>query len=169
MSLCEWLLPLQVKVHERNVSVNNVEVKARHLWGCDVYTDDSDVVAALMHCGFHEAAKAHNPPGAPGSRGPPGLRAASSRRPPSCTGVGSGLGSRPAGSCTHALRGVTIIIVVRPPSRPANPHVCQAVQRPACPALAGPGLCVLPGRLALMHSGLQKIAKAHTPPGERPV
>eukprot|EP00891_Asterochloris_glomerata_P003170 jgi/Astpho2/3170/Aster-05703 len=54
---------LLVKVHERNVSVNNVEVKARHLWGCDVYTDDSDVVAALMHCGFHEAAKAHNPPG----------------------------------------------------------------------------------------------------------
>ena len=63
------LCTLQVKVHERNVSVNNVEVKARHLWGCDVYTDDSDVVAALMHCGFHEAAKAHNPPGGPGSRG----------------------------------------------------------------------------------------------------
>ena len=67
--VCERSLLVQVKVHERNVSVNNVEVKARHLWGCDVYTDDSDVVAALMHCGFHEAAKAHNPPGALGSRG----------------------------------------------------------------------------------------------------
>ncbi len=68
MSLRERPLPVQVKVHERNVSVNNVEVKARHLWGCDVYTDDSDVVAALMHCGFHEAAKAHNPPGVLGPR-----------------------------------------------------------------------------------------------------
>ena len=94
--MCERSLLVQVKVHERNVSVNNVEVKARHLWGCDVYTDDSDVVAALMHCGFHEAAKAHNPPGAPGSRVPSRseARAASGRRPPSCMRMGLWAGQR---------------------------------------------------------------------------
>ena len=30
-------------------------MKGRHLWGTDIYTDDSDVVCALMHCGFYNA------------------------------------------------------------------------------------------------------------------
>lgn len=29
-----------------------MQVKARTLWGSDVYTHDSDVVAVLMHCGY---------------------------------------------------------------------------------------------------------------------
>ncbi len=31
---------------------NNRQVRARQLWGSDVYTEDSDLVAVLMHCGY---------------------------------------------------------------------------------------------------------------------
>lgn len=33
-----------------------LQVKARQLWGVDVYTHDSDLVAVLMHCGYVSAA-----------------------------------------------------------------------------------------------------------------
>ena len=33
----------------------------RQLWGTDVYTSDSDLVAVLMHCGYYNHAQAQRP------------------------------------------------------------------------------------------------------------
>lgn len=44
---------LQVRIARRYLDKNtNPSVNKRRLWGTDVYTDDSDVVAALYHCGY---------------------------------------------------------------------------------------------------------------------
>ena len=40
------------------------QVRARQLWGNEVYTQDSDLVAVLMHCGFYNHALAQPPPNA---------------------------------------------------------------------------------------------------------
>jgi hypothetical protein len=39
-------------------------VRARQLWGNDIYTQDSDLVAVLMHCGFYNHALSAPPPSA---------------------------------------------------------------------------------------------------------
>lgn len=41
---------------------HNKQVKSRQLWGDGVYTDDSDMVAVLMHMGYYAANTAANPP-----------------------------------------------------------------------------------------------------------
>ncbi|EIE23592.1 hypothetical protein COCSUDRAFT_66002 [Coccomyxa subellipsoidea C-169] len=38
------------------MSNGNRQVRARQLWGNEVYTQDSDLVAVLMHCGFYNHA-----------------------------------------------------------------------------------------------------------------
>lgn len=44
---------LQVRISRRYLDKGtNPSVVKRRLWGTDVYTDDSDVVAALHHCGY---------------------------------------------------------------------------------------------------------------------
>ncbi len=40
----------------------NQQVRARQLWGSDVYTEDSDLVAALMHAGFYSISLPACPP-----------------------------------------------------------------------------------------------------------
>lgn len=42
----------QVRIAPNWMSGSNQQVRARQLWGSDVYTEDSDLVAALLHCGF---------------------------------------------------------------------------------------------------------------------
>lgn len=37
---------------QRAHGLESMQVKARQLWGVDVYTHDSDLVAILMHCGY---------------------------------------------------------------------------------------------------------------------
>lgn len=44
--------PPQIRVPAHCLTSNNRHVRARQLWGCDVYTQDSDMVAVLMHCGY---------------------------------------------------------------------------------------------------------------------
>ena len=44
--------PLQVRIPAHCLTSNNRHVRARQLWGSDVYTEDSDLVAVLMHCGY---------------------------------------------------------------------------------------------------------------------
>lgn len=46
---------LQVDIPAQNLTTAFSEVKGRHLWGTDIYTDDSDLVCALMHCGYYNA------------------------------------------------------------------------------------------------------------------
>ena len=43
------------------------QVRARQLWGTDVYTEDSDLVAVLVHTGFYAL------PSGAGAAPPPGL------------------------------------------------------------------------------------------------
>ncbi|KAF9183209.1 hypothetical protein BGZ51_004170 [Haplosporangium sp. Z 767] len=42
---------LEVRVASSYLTFDNAKVKKRELWGTDVYTDDSDVVAMLIHSG----------------------------------------------------------------------------------------------------------------------
>lgn len=44
------------------MSGTNQQVRARQLWGSDVYTEDSDLVAALMHSGFYSISLNQCPP-----------------------------------------------------------------------------------------------------------
>ncbi|KAF9135376.1 hypothetical protein BGW39_003173 [Mortierella sp. 14UC] len=43
---------LEVRVASTYLTYDNVKVKKREVWGTDVYTDDSDVVAMLIHAGY---------------------------------------------------------------------------------------------------------------------
>eukprot|EP00823_Brevimastigomonas_motovehiculus_P006239 TRINITY_DN507_c0_g2_i1.p1 TRINITY_DN507_c0_g2~~TRINITY_DN507_c0_g2_i1.p1 ORF type:complete len:424 (-),score=120.90 TRINITY_DN507_c0_g2_i1:293-1564(-) len=42
---------IEVRIPARFLSMKNKEVLTRQLWGTDIYTDDSDAVAILMHTG----------------------------------------------------------------------------------------------------------------------
>ena len=43
---------VEVRISGHFVCSGNQKVRGRQLWGCDVYTSDSDLVAVLMHCGY---------------------------------------------------------------------------------------------------------------------
>lgn len=43
---------VEVRIPGQFVCSGNHKVRGRQMWGCDVYTSDSDLVAALMHCGY---------------------------------------------------------------------------------------------------------------------
>ncbi len=45
----------QIRIPTQNLQATFSEVKGRHVWGTDVYTDDSDIVCAVMHCGYYNA------------------------------------------------------------------------------------------------------------------
>jgi Histone deacetylation protein Rxt3 len=53
---------LQVRIAPNWMSNTNQQVRARQLWGSDVYTEDSDLVAALMHSGFYSISLPACPP-----------------------------------------------------------------------------------------------------------
>eukprot|EP00854_Cymbomonas_tetramitiformis_P014459 gene14459-17089_t len=44
---------VEVRIPADLITSTNRQVRARQLWGTDVYTDDSDLVAVLMHTGFY--------------------------------------------------------------------------------------------------------------------
>ena len=46
---------MQIRIPTQNLQATFSEVKGRHVWGTDVYTDDSDIVCAVMHCGYYNA------------------------------------------------------------------------------------------------------------------
>ncbi|KAJ3395315.1 transcriptional regulatory protein rxt3 [Entophlyctis sp. JEL0112] len=48
---------IEVRIAAEHLSFNsNLGVKARALWGTDIYTDDSDIVAVIIHSGFYRPA-----------------------------------------------------------------------------------------------------------------
>ena len=49
------LVCVQIRIPTQNLQATFSEVKGRHVWGTDVYTDDSDIVCAVMHCGYYNA------------------------------------------------------------------------------------------------------------------
>ncbi|KAF9570218.1 hypothetical protein EC968_002097 [Mortierella alpina] len=44
---------LEVRVASSYLTYDNYKVKKREVWGTDVYTDDSDIVAMLIHSGYY--------------------------------------------------------------------------------------------------------------------
>lgn len=54
--------PPQVRIPAHCLTSNNRHVRARQLWGSDVYTEDSDLVAVLMHCGYWYHSRARQLP-----------------------------------------------------------------------------------------------------------
>ncbi|KAK9354359.1 hypothetical protein V1523DRAFT_439459 [Lipomyces doorenjongii] len=57
---------IQIRIARRFLSRRtNPHVTRREVWGTDVYTDDSDVVAAIYHCGY----LAESPDGSNGEKG----------------------------------------------------------------------------------------------------
>lgn len=42
---------VEVRIQAKYLSLHNREVSTRQLWGTDIYTEDSDAVAILRHCG----------------------------------------------------------------------------------------------------------------------
>lgn len=52
----------QVRIAPNWMSNANQQVRLRHLWGSDVYTGDSDIVAAIMHSGFYTISLPACPP-----------------------------------------------------------------------------------------------------------
>ncbi|KAI3434832.1 hypothetical protein D9Q98_002887 [Chlorella vulgaris] len=52
---------VEVRIPAHCLTSNNRHVRARQLWGTDVYTEDSDLVAVLMHCGYWYHSLTHPP------------------------------------------------------------------------------------------------------------
>lgn len=52
---------VEIRIAPDNMTGNNPQVKARMLWGTDVYTEDSDLVAVLMHMGYYAYSNALPP------------------------------------------------------------------------------------------------------------
>ncbi|XP_071915190.1 uncharacterized protein [Coffea arabica] len=46
---------LDIWIPSEHVSAANCQVRGNQLWGTDIYTDDSDLVAVLMHTGYCHA------------------------------------------------------------------------------------------------------------------
>eukprot|EP00735_Rhodelphis_limneticus_P010453 TRINITY_DN3197_c0_g1::TRINITY_DN3197_c0_g1_i1::g.3590::m.3590 TRINITY_DN3197_c0_g1::TRINITY_DN3197_c0_g1_i1::g.3590 ORF type:complete len:556 (-),score=106.59,sp/O94707/RXT3_SCHPO/30.19/1e-09,Rxt3/PF08642.5/2e-11,Rxt3/PF08642.5/66 TRINITY_DN3197_c0_g1_i1:474-2060(-) len=43
---------IEIRIESRYLTAYNPHAKARHVWGTDTYTDDSDLVAVLQHAGY---------------------------------------------------------------------------------------------------------------------
>ncbi|KAK9808393.1 hypothetical protein WJX73_010468 [Symbiochloris irregularis] len=50
---------VEVRIAMESMTNANVLVRSRQLWGNGIYTQDSDLVAVLMHCGFYNQAVCH--------------------------------------------------------------------------------------------------------------
>ncbi|KAL7231102.1 hypothetical protein ACSBR2_009383 [Camellia fascicularis] len=53
---------LEIRIPAEHVTATNRQVRGGQLWGTDVYTDDSDLVAVLMHTGYCRPTAAAPPP-----------------------------------------------------------------------------------------------------------
>ncbi|XP_052620976.1 uncharacterized protein LOC111921911 [Lactuca sativa] len=53
---------LEIRIPAEHVSATNRQVKGGQLWGTDIYTDDSDLVAVLMHTGYCRPTASPPPP-----------------------------------------------------------------------------------------------------------
>ncbi|CAN1342672.1 hypothetical protein LINPERPRIM_LOCUS39536 [Linum perenne] len=49
-------------VYKENITATNRQVRGGQLWGTDIYTDDSDLVAVLMHTGYCRPTASPPPP-----------------------------------------------------------------------------------------------------------
>ncbi|KAL1209762.1 hypothetical protein V5N11_020093 [Cardamine amara subsp. amara] len=53
---------LEVRIPAEHVTATNRQVRGGQLWGTDIYTDDSDLVAVLMHTGYCRPTASPPPP-----------------------------------------------------------------------------------------------------------
>ncbi|MCO5608754.1 hypothetical protein L7F22_062970 [Adiantum nelumboides] len=52
---------IEIRIPSKLVTTLNHQVKGSQLWGTDVYTDDSDLVAVLMHTGYYRPTASQPP------------------------------------------------------------------------------------------------------------
>ncbi len=50
-----------MRIPANAITSSNPQVRARQLWGADIYTEDSDLVAVLMHTGHYTVSVHHAP------------------------------------------------------------------------------------------------------------
>ncbi|CAN1342668.1 hypothetical protein LINPERPRIM_LOCUS39536 [Linum perenne] len=53
---------LEIRIAAENITATNRQVRGGQLWGTDIYTDDSDLVAVLMHTGYCRPTASPPPP-----------------------------------------------------------------------------------------------------------
>ncbi|XVF33797.1 hypothetical protein REPUB_Repub18cG0002000 [Reevesia pubescens] len=53
---------LEIQISAEHVTATNRQVRGGQLWGTDIYTDDSDLVAVLMHTGYCRPTASPPPP-----------------------------------------------------------------------------------------------------------
>ncbi|KAE8654138.1 hypothetical protein F3Y22_tig00117056pilonHSYRG00969 [Hibiscus syriacus] len=53
---------LEIRIPSEHVTATNRQVRGGQLWGTDIYTDDSDLVAVLMHTGYCRPTASPPPP-----------------------------------------------------------------------------------------------------------
>ncbi|KAL4311995.1 hypothetical protein GQ457_01G007820 [Hibiscus cannabinus] len=53
---------LEIRIPAEHVTATNRQVRGGQLWGTDIYTDDSDLVAVLMHTGYCRPTASSPPP-----------------------------------------------------------------------------------------------------------
>lgn len=53
---------LEIRIPAEHVTATNRQVRGGQLWGTDIYTDDSDLVAVLMHTGYCRPTASPPPP-----------------------------------------------------------------------------------------------------------
>ncbi|KAH6558418.1 hypothetical protein KP509_1Z065200 [Ceratopteris richardii] len=52
---------IEIRIPAKLVTTQNHQVKGSQLWGTDVYTDDSDLVAVIMHTGYYRPSACQPP------------------------------------------------------------------------------------------------------------
>eukprot|EP00250_Pteridium_aquilinum_P005311 c15426_g1_i2 orf=455-3070(-) len=52
---------IEIRIPAKLVTTSNHQVRGSQLWGTDVYTDDSDLVAVLMHTGYYRPTASQPP------------------------------------------------------------------------------------------------------------
>lgn len=53
---------LEIRIPAEHITTTNRQVRGSQLWGTDIYTDDSDLVAVLMHTGYYRPTATPPPP-----------------------------------------------------------------------------------------------------------
>ncbi|XP_024382608.1 uncharacterized protein [Physcomitrium patens] len=48
-----WGPAVEIRIPAEHATTNNRQVRGSQLWGTDIYTDDSDIVAVLLHTGYY--------------------------------------------------------------------------------------------------------------------
>ncbi|KAJ3143975.1 transcriptional regulatory protein rxt3, partial [Irineochytrium annulatum] len=108
---------IEIRIPAEFLTFNeNIAVKHQALWGTEIYTDDSDIVAVIIHAGFYR------PVDAPPSRSPPPPETKVLKALPN----GSVAGSDPVKVNGNSAIAPPPVTVTEPPATAEQPHAIKA-------------------------------------------